>query len=159
MLANLFRRQIVNVSLSILDQFDRPLVELIEIIGSIKKPIPLKPKPVDVDHDRLNVLGLFLLGIGVIEAKIGMSPKFVGQSEIDANRLGMTNVQIAVRLWREPRLHAAAMLVGLEILNNNVADEVRRSGRRRGSHSFFSSFAWGIHYPLILSQAERAANT
>ena len=68
-----------------------------------------------------------------------MSAEFVRQSEVDADRLGMSNVQMAVGLGRKSRLHAAIVLVGLEIVENDVADEIRRSGRRRGSHSFFSS--------------------
>jgi len=84
-----------------------------------------------------------------------MSAEFIGQAEVDADRLGVPDVQIAVGFGRKARLHAAIVLVGLEVIDNDVADEVRRSGRRRGSHGFFSSFSWRmrwIHYSLILSQ-------
>src|SRR5260370_6322429 len=155
MLAYFLSHQIVNVGLAILDQFDGPLVKLVEIIGRVEKAIPLKAQPIHVGFDRLNVFGFLLLGIGIVKAKICVSTKFVGQTEIDADRLGMADMQIAVRLGRESGLYAAIVLVGLEVFENNVADEVRRDRRRRGSHSFFSSFGWGrrwIHYSLILSQ-------
>ena len=145
-LANLLGRQIVDVGLAILDQLDRPFVELIEIVGSVEEPVPLEAEPVHVGLDRLDVFGFFLLGIGVVEAKIRMSAEFVGQPEVDADRLGMSDVQMAVRLGRKARLHAAVVLVGLEVFENDVADEVRRSGRGRGSHGFFSSFAWGMRW-------------
>src|SRR5260370_41027453 len=69
----------------------------------------------------------------------------------------MPDVEIAVGLWREAGLHPSFIFVGLEVVEDYVADKVRRSGRGRGSHSFFSSFGgmgW-IHYCLILSQAAR----
>jgi len=57
-----------------------------------------------------------------------MSPELVSQAEVDADRLGMSDVEMAVRLGGEARLHAAIVLVGLEVLKNDVADEIRRSG-------------------------------
>ena len=55
---------------------------------------------------------------------IRMSAKFVGQAEVDADRFGMADVQIAVGLGRKARLHAAIVLIGLEILQNDIADKV-----------------------------------
>src|ERR1700733_13809561 len=83
-----------------------------------------------------------------------MSAEFVGQAEVNADRLGMPDVQIAIRLGRKARLYPAIVFVGPEVFEDNVAHEVRRRGPGRCSHSLFSSFSWGmgIHYPLILSQ-------
>src|SRR5580698_562689 len=143
MLANLVGAQVVDIGLAILDKFDRPFIELVEIIGGVEKSVPLVAEPADVGLDRLHVFGFFLLGIGVVEAEIRMSAEFVGQAEVDADCLGMADVEIAVGLGREAGLHTAIVLVGLKVFENDVADEVRRSRRRRGGCSFFSGFAWG----------------
>ena len=77
-LPNFICRQIVDVRLAFLDQFDCPFVKLIEIIGGVEQTVPLKAEPVHIRLDRLDVLGFFLLGIGVVEAEIGMSAKLGG---------------------------------------------------------------------------------
>ena len=141
-LANFLGRQIVDVSLAILDQLDRPLVELIEIIRSVEEPVPVEAEPLHVGLDRVDVLGLFLLGIGVVEAQIRVSAEFVGQSEVEADRLGVADVQIAVGLGRKARLHPAVVFVGLQIVENDVADKVGRP--RLWDGVFAGLFSLGI---------------
>jgi len=46
------------------------------------------------------------------------------QAEVEADRLGVANVQIAVGLGRKARVHPAAMLVGLDVGADDVADEI-----------------------------------
>ena len=65
-------RQIVDVGLAGLDQLDRPLVELVEIVGGVEEAVPVEAEPLDVFHDGVDVLGVFLLGIGVVEAQVGL---------------------------------------------------------------------------------------
>src|SRR3981081_4678111 len=117
----------------------------------------MESQPLYVFLDGINVLRLLLLGIGVIETQIRFAAKFIGESEVQTDGLGMPDVEIAVGLWRKAGLHPCSIFVGLEVVEDDVADKVRRSGRGRGSHSFFSSFGWmrRIHYCLILSQAAR----
>ena len=84
----------------------------------------MEAQPLHVFHDRLDVLRLFLRGIGIVETQVGMPAKLVRQPKIQADRLGMANVQIAVRLRRKARLHPPLKFIGLQIFQNDVADEV-----------------------------------
>ena len=94
----------------------------------------MEAEPLDVFHDGVDVLRLFLGGICVVKAKVSFAAEFVGEAKVEADGLGVSNVQIAVWLGREARLHAAGILVGLQVVLNDVANEVRRLGRgfRRG---------------------------
>ena len=71
-----------------------------------------------------------LLGIGVVEAQVGLAAELGGQAEVEADGLGVADVQIAVRLGRKARVHAALVLVGLQVVEDDVADEIRGAGRR-----------------------------
>src|SRR5205085_12602575 len=86
-------------------------------------------KPPDVIHDRLYVLGLFLRGIGVVQAQIRFAAELVGESEVEANRFSVANVEITVRLRRKARLNLAAILSGLLVRDHRLANEVRRACR------------------------------
>ena len=76
---------------------------------------------------------LFLDRIGVVHAQIALAAVVQSGAEIDADRLGVADVQIAVGLRRKARydrLEAA----GLEIFVDEVVDEVRRGGWGGGTH-------------------------
>ena len=124
--------KIVDVSLAVFDQLDRPLIELIEIIRRVEKAVPLEAQPPHVVLDRVDVFGLFFLGIGVVEAQVGVAAEFVGEAEIEADRLGVADVQIAVGLGRKAGLHAAGVLIGLQVVENDVANEVGGARLGRG---------------------------
>ena len=72
-------------------------------------------QPTDVVDDGVDVLLLFLLGVGVIEAQIGVPPELIGEPEIQADRLGVADVQVAVGLGRKAGLDAAVEFVGLQV--------------------------------------------
>src|SRR5581483_7369200 len=77
------------------------------------------------------------------ETKIGVPVKFVGQAEVEADGLGVPDMQITVRLGRKAGLHAAVVFVGLQILQNDVANKVGRRGRL-GWCSVGVRLGWGI---------------
>ena len=60
---------------------------------------------------------LFLFRIGVVEAQIGVSAELVGEAEVDADRLGVADVQISIGLGRKARLHPPVVLVGLQVFD------------------------------------------
>ncbi len=127
--------QVIHVSFAGLDQLHRPVIQLLEIIGGVVKAFPLEAEPLHVGHDGLDVLGLFLFRIGVVEAQVGAAAKFVCQAEVQADGLGMADVQISVRLGRKARPHAAVVLAGLQVFNNGVANKVGRTRRLGGWRS------------------------
>ncbi len=53
-----------------------------------------------------------------------MPPNSRGEAEVQTDGFGVADVEIAVGLRGEPGLHAAAVLVGPQIVENDVADEV-----------------------------------
>ncbi len=150
-LADLVRGQVADVGLARLDQLHRPLVQLVEVIGGVEQAVfPIEAQPADVVHDGIDVLGLFLLGVGVVEAQVGLAAELRRQAEVEADGLGVADVQVAVGLGRKARVHAAAVLVGLQIVEDDVADEIRSaaggdaSGGTVGLEGFIflSTFEW-----------------
>ena len=138
-LAHFVSREVINIRLACFDQLHRPGVKLVEVIGGVEHPIaPVRTQPARVRDDRVDILLLFLLRIGIVEAQIRFAAELFGQAKVQADRFRVTDVQIAVRLRRKARVHAALVLVGLQIVKNDIADEVRRPrGRfRRGCCSF-----------------------
>src|SRR5205823_2340381 len=55
--------------------------------------------------------------------------------EVEADRLGMADVQVAIGLGREASVDPAAELAGAVVFLDDLLDEVQRAGRfRRGTH-------------------------
>src|SRR6476659_4124359 len=84
---------------------------------------PVEAKPVDVPLDGVDVFLLLLHGIGVVEAKVAAAAEFDGKSEIQADRLGVAEMQIAVRLRRKARDDALGQSAG-EVGLDPVANEI-----------------------------------
>src|SRR5581483_2959765 len=87
-------------------------------------------QPLDVGADRVDVLDLLLLGVGVVEAEVAAAAVLLGDPEVEADRLGVADVEVAVGLGGEPRQDLAAVLPGPEVLLDDVADEVGAHGRK-----------------------------
>ena len=101
-----------------------PLVELLEIVGRVIEVLaPVEAEPAHVALDGVDVFLLFLGRIGVVEAQVAAAAEFLRDAEIEADRLGVADVQIAVRLRRKAG-HHAGMPLGREIGLDDVADEV-----------------------------------
>jgi hypothetical protein len=78
---------------------------------------------VHVGLDGVDVLLLLLGRIGVVEAQMALAGEFLGDAEIERDRLGMADMQIAVRLRRKPG-DDASVLFRIEVGLDDVADEV-----------------------------------
>ena len=74
----------------------------------------------------------FLLGIGVVEAQIGVSAELVGEAEVEADGFGVADVQVAVGLGRKAGLHASVVLVGLQVFEHDVAMKLEGRGSGAG---------------------------
>ncbi len=132
-LAHLVGRKIADIGLAGFDQLHGPVVELVEVVRRVEQPIlPGKTQPADVLHDRIDVLDFFFGRVGVVEPQVALTAIFLGQAEVQADALGMADVQVAVRLGRKTRMHAAAELAGAEVLFDDLFDEVERAGRLAG---------------------------
>src|SRR5215470_18594625 len=87
-------------------------------------PAPVKTKPAHITLDRVDVFLLLLGGIGVIKAQVAAAPIVLRDAEVEANRLGVADVQVAVGLGRkarDDRLVPPGLEVGLDDVANEVA--------------------------------------
>jgi len=129
MRADLLGTEIINVGLALLDQRDGELVELLEVVGCVELFIPLEAEPGDIGLDRVDILLLFLAGVGVVEAQVAQPVELLGQAEVGADRLGVADVQVAVGLGREAQMDATVVLSRRLVRGDARLDEVRRSFR------------------------------
>ena len=107
--ADLIGCQAVDVGLALRDELLGPLIELLEIVGRMVQVFrPVEAEPPDVAHDLVDVLLRLLDGVGVVEPQVAVSAEFLRDAEVDADRLRVTDMQPAVRLWRKPRDRRAA---------------------------------------------------
>ena len=154
----------VDVGVTGLDQMFGKLVHPIEIIGRVieivfRAMLPVKAHPADAFLDRVNVLLVFLNRVGVVKAHVADALVIGRQSEIQANALGVTDMQIAVGFGRKTRANtrpigltllqlfgigsrmtapvARQVVALLQIVFNDLADEV---GRTRGARFDVGSF-------------------
>ena len=84
---------------------------------------PIEAEPAHVGLDGVDIFLLFLGRIGVVETQIAMAAEFLGDAEIQRDRLGVADMQITVRLRREAgddRLMPARRQIGA----HDVADEI-----------------------------------
>src|SRR6185436_7388872 len=88
---------------------------------------PLEAEPADVLLDRLDVLDVLGGRVRVVEAQVAGPAELLRQAEVDADRLGVADVQVAVRFGREAGRDASAVLVAGLVLQHDVADEVARA--------------------------------
>ena len=129
-LADLVGGQVAHVGLAGLDQLHGPLVELVEVVGGVEQPVlPVEAQPADVLDDRVDVFGLLLARVGVVEAQVAQAAELRGDAEVQADRLGVADVQVAVRLGREAGMDPPVVLAGPQVLKNDLSNEV---GRARG---------------------------
>ena len=107
---------------------------IIEVVRGEVEPVPpVEPEPLDILDDGLHVLVLLLHRVRVIEPQIAQSPVLLGDAEVEADGLRVSDVQVAVGLRREACVHSTFVFVGSVVLVDYLADEVA-SGRFTGTH-------------------------
>ena len=92
--------------------------------------------------DGVHVFHILLGGVRVIHAQGGLSLIVARNAEVDAKRLRMPDVKIAVRLWRETRADVTHLVFPAEnVVVDDFADEVGR----------FWQFGWFVGHgkPLV----------
>ena len=122
--ADLLLRLVVDIGVAGLDQALGPVVQPLEIVGGVEEVgSPVVAEPVHVGLDGIDIFLLFLGRVGVVEAQMAAAGEFLRDAEIERDRLGVADVQIAVRLRRESG-HDPAVLFGGEIGLDDVANEI-----------------------------------
>jgi hypothetical protein len=130
--ADLLGGERVDVGQAALDQVAREAVQLLEVIrGVVLVLAPVETEPAHRVDDRVDVFLLFLSRVGVVEAQVAHAAVVAREAEIEADRLGVAEVQVPVGLRREARAHALVLAAGKVVLDN-LADEIGRRGSVRG---------------------------
>src|SRR5664279_569167 len=123
-------RLVVDIGKAGADQVFRPAVKPLEIIRGIEQVLaPVVTEPVHVGLNRIDVFLLFPGRVGIVEPQVAASRKLLRDAEIERDRLGMADMQIAVRLRREPghdHLVLFAVEIGLDDVANEIAPRLRR---------------------------------
>ena len=96
-----------------------------KVVGSVVYVAPFETEPRDVVEDVLNVLVVLLCRVGVFEAQVADTIVLLSHTEVHADSLGVSDVQIAVRLWREARLYASSVLALSEVLLDELLYETQ----------------------------------
>ena len=127
MLAHFVESQVTDKRLAFVDQLDRPVVQLVKIIrGKKLSVLPVKSQPTDIGFDCINIFLFFLAGIRVVETEVAFAVVFLGQAKIQADALGVPDVQVAVGFGWKPRVNAAIPFSGLQIGFDDLLDKVER---------------------------------
>ena len=121
---DLLLAEAVDVRRSLLDQQDAVVVELLEIVRGVAQLAPLEAQPADVAFDGLDVAGLFGLGVGVVEAQVAGAPVLGGDPEVEADGLGVADVQQPVGFGREAGGDPPSVLPAGQVGSDDLAHEV-----------------------------------
>ncbi len=102
--AHLLGVEAVHVGVAVLDQALRRVVHEVEVVaGVVQVRAPVKAQPFDRGDYRVDVFQLFLLRVGVVEAQVARAAVVEREPEVEADGLGVPDVEIAVRLRGKTR--------------------------------------------------------
>ena len=150
---------IVDIGVAVPNQGFRPFVQTVEIIRRVEQiGAPVVTEPAHVGLNRIDIFLLFLGRIGIVEPQVAAPGKLLRDAEIQRDRLGMAEMQIAVRLRRKPR-HDPAVLFGVEIGLDDVANEIAPRLCRRRRFCRHSCFLFGISGPSAKFASPSQAQT
>ena len=111
--ADLRLAQAANVGAPALDELHGEAVQLIEVVGGVVQALaPVETQPPDVVLDSLDVDGVLLGRVGVVETQVALPAELTGHTEVEADGLGVADVEKAVGLGRETRHHLGMLAVG-----------------------------------------------
>ncbi len=107
------------------NQFLGKFIESIKVIRGITNvPGPLVAKPLHILFDGVDVFLVFLFRVGVVKPQVAVAGKGLGDAKIQADRFGMTNMQVTVGLRRESGDHLAGMLSAGDGVFDQALDKV-----------------------------------
>ena len=103
---------VIHICLSLHYHLFGPFIELIEIIGCIALLLPLETKPFDIFLNSIDVLGILFCRIGIVIAEVSLATVLLGQTEVYAKTLGVSQMKVAVWLRRKTRQYAFILATG-----------------------------------------------
>ena len=138
-LANLLLAEVIHIRLAIKHELPGKLVQLSEVVRRIKLPvIPVEAEPAHVFLLRFDILHTLLGRVSVVESKVAQPAKLPRQPEVQADGLGVPDVQVAVRLRGKSCMYAPVEPAGFVVGDYCLLYEVGRCGRFVACHGFTS---------------------
>ena len=125
LLGDLLGGLLIDVGTALLDAPYGEVPEVLEIVGCIENLAPLEAQPLDILLDGLYIFHILFLRVGIVHAEVAHAPILGSHTEVHGDGLGVTDVQVAVRLWRETRLQTAAVLAFGQVFFDDLLDEVQ----------------------------------
>ena len=117
--ADLVRIQVAHISQTLTDQQQCLLIHRIKIVRCKETAVAeISAEPFDIRFDRLDKFHFFFRGIGIVKTEIEEASVFLGQARVQDDRFCVADVQISVRLRREPCAHPVISPLRQVAVNN-----------------------------------------
>ena len=87
-----FGALLIDVGTSLLDEPHGEVPELLEIVAGVIDVRPMEAEPLDVVLDALDVFGVFLDGVGIVETEVAHAIVALGDAEVEGDGLGVADV-------------------------------------------------------------------
>ncbi len=98
---------------------------MLEVVGGeVKAILPVPAEPFYVVYNGLDVFFFFFCGVGVVETQVAGAIEFGGNTEIQANALGVSDMEVAVGFGGEAGDDAAIPFAGFEVGGDDFTDKV-----------------------------------
>jgi hypothetical protein len=124
-LPHLVGRQVADVGLAVLDEPPGEVVEGLEVVGGEEEAVvPVEAEPADVVLDGLDEFQGFALRVRVVHPEVAGAAVLGGDAEIKAHALGVTDVDVSVRLRGKARGDAAFVRARPVVVVDDVPDEI-----------------------------------
>ena len=123
----LLRGQFAHIGKTLFNQLDGVLIVLFKIVGAVVETVaPVKAQPVNILLDGVYILGVLLGGVGIVHAQVAQTAVLLGRAEVDAQRLAVADVQIAVGLRRKTGVngHSLELTTLCDVLVDKIVDKV-----------------------------------
>ncbi len=129
--AHFVGRQAVDIGAVLSDQRHRVCVEALKVVGGKEQLIvPVKAEPTHIVLNRLDIFGVFRRRISIVHAEMADAPRlFIRNAEVEANRFGMADMEIAVRFRWEAGDDPSGMFTCGTVGSYDLTNEV--GARRR----------------------------
>ncbi len=125
--ANLLFRLAVDVGQPAPHEVLRPGVERLEVVRCVAHGRGLEAQPAHGVLERAGELLGLRRGVGVVEAEVARPAELRGEAKVEADRLRVADVRVAVGLGREARRDAPARPPGGDVGGDDLGEEIRRT--------------------------------
>ena len=131
-LPDLVGSEAIHIGVAVADQLLGVFVKLLEIIRGVEQVVaPIEPQPLHVGEDRFDVLDVLAGGVGVVEPHVAFgAPVLFPDAEVEADGLGVADVEVAVGFGREAGHHAAIVGASGLVVVDDGAYEIGWKFRR-----------------------------